>query len=106
MIKDNPARVDPPEYEDADEDEKFSHEEICNVLSDPQVMWEALGPNGIELPYLFAKGLFLIKQNEIRIEQVEQAIMLAIVEKDKAALGDLLYDQAISYAEKVLEVRS
>ena len=108
MIKDNPARVDPPEYQDmTDEAPKYSHEAICGLLTDPIVLWEAIGPDSIQLPFPSPRGsgLYEQRQNAIQIERVEAAILLAIKSKDTAELGKILYDQAMDYAVGLLNQR-
>jgi len=102
LYRDNPGRVDPPEYVDID-DAVISHSQIMQTLADPVILWEALGPDGIADPYPWGGGFYEQRQNAIHNDRVEEAILLAIASKNYQELGEIFYDQAITYAKKEIE---
>ena len=75
------------------------------ILADRITLWEALGPDGIADPYPNGRGFYEQRQNAIHNDRVEEAILLAIASKNYQELGEILYDQAITYAEKEIAQR-
>ena len=104
FYKDNPDRVDPPEDSDG-VGEPVSHSEICETLSDPMLLWEAISIDGVAEPYPWGRGFYEQRQNAIQHERVEEALLLAIAAKDYNAIGEIVFDQVTEYARSMIEVR-
>ena len=107
--RDDPGRVDPPEdvsnpY-DIDQD-KVSHEKICDTLADPLVLWEGMSIDGFTEPYPRATSFFYIRQNAIRQSDVEEALLYAFASKNYESIGEVVFDQLEGYAKRIIEHRS
>jgi hypothetical protein len=102
FYRDNPERVNPPEFIEFD-GHIISQGQIMEILADRITLWEALGPDGIAEPYPKARGFYEQRQNAIQNDRVEEAILLAIESKSYQELGEIFYDQAITYAKKEIE---
>jgi len=105
MYKDNPGRVDCPEFNEAD-DPLISHAEILAELSDPVILWEALSEQGVAEPYPWGGTFYEQRQNAIYANRVEDAILIALQSKNYQELGEILFDQATTYAERQITHRS
>jgi hypothetical protein len=102
---DNPGRVDPPNERDVFE-EPITHSSICEYLSDPMQLWEAISVDGVAEPYPGGRGFYEQRQNVIQHERVEEALLLAIAATDYQALGEIVFDQVTEYARSMIERRS
>ena len=105
FYRDNPERVNPPEFIEFD-GEIISQGQIMEILADPVILWEALGPDGIADPYPNGRGFYQQRQNAIHNDRVEEAIILAIASKNFQELGEIFFDQAVTYAQKMFERRA
>jgi hypothetical protein len=105
FYRDNPERVNPPEFIEFD-GHIISQGQIMEILADPVILWEALGPDGIADPYPNGRGFYQQRQNAIHNDRVEEAIILAIASKNFQELGEIFFDQAVTYAQKMFERRA
>ena len=105
LYRDNPERVNPPELVEFDGD-IISQGQIMEILANPVILWEALGPDGIADPYPNGRGFYQQRQNAIHNDRVEEAIILAIASKNFQELGEIFFDQAVTYAQKMFERRA
>ena len=105
---DNPNRVNPPDDDYVFEQEmQPSIDEIVNTLKDPIILWEAMSVDGFTGPFTGpVVGIFEHKQNATAQENLESALVQAVAEKDFNALGELVFDQLTTYAERIIRHRS
>ena len=103
FYKDDPGRVDPPEEVEVFL-EPITHLDICEYLSDPDNLWEAICVDGVAEPYPGGRGFYQQRQNMIQHERVHEAIHLAIEAEDFKALGVIVFDQVTEYARKEIEI--
>jgi len=109
MYKDNPNRVDPPEDDSNPyglEDEGVSHEQICDTLADPLILWEGMSVDGVTEPYPAATTFFYMRQNAMRLADVEEALLYAFASKNFESIGHIVFDQLEGYAKRVIDHRS
>lgn len=66
-------------------------------LDDPQLMWEALGPDGFKGPYPDTNTIFAGCQNKTAEIEHEASIREAIKNNDALELGTILLEQCRSY---------
>ena len=105
FYKDNPDRVDPPEDFDGFE-QPITHSAICEKLSDPMLLWEAISIDGVAEPYPWGNGFYEQRQNAIQHERVEEALLMAIAAKDYNAIGAIVFDQVTEYARSMIDISS
>tara|TARA_R100001369_G_scaffold14961_1_gene29702 strand:- start:1116 stop:1436 length:321 start_codon:yes stop_codon:yes gene_type:complete len=105
FYKDDPQRVDPPEDVEVFE-EPITHLDICEKLSDPMLLWEAISIDGVSEPYPWGKGFYEQRQNAIQHERVEEALLMAIADKDYNAIGAIVFDQVTEYARSMIDISS
>ena len=93
--------------ERAEDCETVSHEEICDLLSDPKILWEAIGPDSVDLPFPSPRGggLFEKSQNAEKMKAVEKRLQIAIANQDINDFGRLIYDQVVNYAKQLVLIR-
>jgi hypothetical protein len=108
--RDNPNRVDPPEdvfnpYGIETED-KYSHEKLCDELSDSLILWEGMSYDGFTEPHPQATGFFMIRQNAIAREEMEESLKYAFASKDFESIGHIVYNQLQGYAKRVIDFGS
>ena len=103
FYKDDPQRVDPPEDVEVFL-EPVCHLAICEYLSDPDNLWEAICVDGVAEPYPGGRGFYQQRQNMIQHERVHEAIHLAIEAQDFETLGVIVFDQVTEYARKEIEI--
>ena len=109
MYKDNPNRVDPPQDDPNPyglEDEGVSHEQICDTLADPLILWEGMSVDGVTEPYPAATTFFCLRQNAMRQADVEEALLYAFASKNYESIGHIVFDQLEGYAKRVIDHRS
>ena len=108
MYKDNPNRVDPPE-DDLNPyglEDEVSHEQVCDTLADPLVLWEGMSVDGVTEPYPAATTFFYMRQNAMRQADVEEALLYAFASKNFESIGHIVFDQLEGYAKRVIDHRS
>ena len=97
-------RLNPPEY--PLDFEELTHSQICETLTCPIILWEALSVEGVADPYPGGKGFYEQRQNAIQHERIEDAIVLAVAARDFETLGEIVFDQVTEYAIGIIEKRS
>ena len=108
MYKDNPNRVDPPE-DDLNPyglEDEVSHEQICDTLADPLILWEGMSVDGVTEPYPSATEFFYMRQNAMRLADVEEALLYAFASKNYESIGHIVFDQLEGYAKRIIDQRS
>ena len=103
FYKDDSQRVDPPEDVEVFE-EPITHLDICEYLSDPDNLWEAICIDGVAEPYPRGRGFYYQRQNQLQHERVHEAIHMAIEQQDFKALGIIVFDQCTEYARKQIKI--
>lgn len=74
-------------------------EAAIELMADPMVMWESLGPDAIPQPYS-APGEFSKRQNLEYEDNFNAEIHRLLIQKDFTALGKALHDMAVAHQIK------
>ena len=77
--------------------EEIALAEYHKQLEDPQLMWEALGPDAFKGPYPNSNTIFCTCQNRAAEKDFESEVKDAIKDQDWLTLGTLLGQQCRSY---------
>jgi hypothetical protein len=100
-LTDNPAPlISLPKESD------ISHDEVCDFLADPRWLWQSVSMDGVSEPNPYQGnrlGFVELRENELHLEQVEQAILFSVETQNINDLGQIFFDQITSHARYIIK---